>query len=95
MAEDFDYVTMKIPTIYLLDCTLNDCHLILKSVDQVLVVVDLSFPGLYIPFRFYIHYRLLSHFFQIIVRLLVGCICLATISELYHYYWAMIIGTFC
>ncbi|WJX45091.1 hypothetical protein P8452_31998 [Trifolium repens] len=32
--EDFDYVTMKIPTIYLLDCTLNDCHLILKSVDQ-------------------------------------------------------------
>ncbi|CAJ2679605.1 unnamed protein product [Trifolium pratense] len=32
--EDFDYVTMKIPTIYLLDCTLNDCHLILKSIDQ-------------------------------------------------------------
>ncbi|XP_004505728.1 uncharacterized protein [Cicer arietinum] len=32
--EDFDYVMMKIPTIYLLDCTLNDCHLILKSVDQ-------------------------------------------------------------
>ncbi|CAI8617158.1 unnamed protein product [Vicia faba] len=25
---------MKIPTIYLLDCTLNDCHLILKSIDQ-------------------------------------------------------------
>lgn len=32
--EDFDYLTMKIPTIYLLDCTLNDCHLVLKSVDQ-------------------------------------------------------------
>ncbi|XP_058730226.1 uncharacterized protein LOC131602203 isoform X2 [Vicia villosa] len=32
--ENFEYVTMKIPTIYLLDCTLNDCHLILKSVDQ-------------------------------------------------------------
>ncbi|CAK8576816.1 unnamed protein product [Lathyrus sativus] len=32
--ENFDYVLMKIPTIYLLDCTLNDCHLILKSVNQ-------------------------------------------------------------
>jgi hypothetical protein len=79
MAEDFDYVTMKIPTIYLLDCTLNDCHLILKSVDQVLVIVDISFPGVNVPFRFYIHYGLLLHFFQIIVRLLMGCICLATI----------------
>lgn len=51
MAEDFDYVMMKIPTIYLLDCTLNDCHLILKSVDQVLLA--LCFPGLNVPYRFY------------------------------------------
>ncbi|XP_027354973.1 uncharacterized protein LOC113864927 isoform X2 [Abrus precatorius] len=32
--ENLDYVTMKLPVIYLLDCTLNDCDLILKSVDQ-------------------------------------------------------------
>ncbi|KAJ1388529.1 Thioredoxin-like superfamily [Sesbania bispinosa] len=32
--ENFDYVMMKLPVIYLLDCTLNDCDLILKSVDQ-------------------------------------------------------------
>ncbi|KAL2329123.1 hypothetical protein Fmac_022550 [Flemingia macrophylla] len=34
MAENLDHVTLKIPVIYLLDCTLNDCDLILKSVDQ-------------------------------------------------------------
>ncbi|CAJ1933809.1 unnamed protein product [Sphenostylis stenocarpa] len=32
--ENLDHVTMKLPVIYLLDCTLNDCDLILKSVDQ-------------------------------------------------------------
>ncbi|XP_020214255.1 uncharacterized protein LOC109798406 isoform X3 [Cajanus cajan] len=34
MKENLDHVTMKLPIIYLLDCTLNDCDLILKSVDQ-------------------------------------------------------------
>jgi len=63
MAENFDYLTMKIPTIYLLDCTLNDCHLVLKSVDQVLV--GLYFPGLNVQSCFYIYYGygLLPHFF--------------------------------
>ena len=37
MAENLDHVMMKLPVIYLLDCTLNDCDLILKSLDQVLV----------------------------------------------------------
>ena len=37
MAENLNHVMMKLPEIYLLDCTLNDCDLILKSVDQVLV----------------------------------------------------------
>ncbi|XP_047157124.1 uncharacterized protein LOC124827974 isoform X2 [Vigna umbellata] len=32
--ENLDHVTMKLPVIYLLDCTLNDCDLILKSLDQ-------------------------------------------------------------
>ncbi|KAF7827420.1 Protein disulfide-isomerase [Senna tora] len=32
--ENLDYVTMKLPVIYLLDCTSNDCDLILESVDQ-------------------------------------------------------------
>ncbi|XP_061342135.1 uncharacterized protein LOC133288399 isoform X2 [Gastrolobium bilobum] len=32
--ENLDYVSMKLPAIYLLDCTLNDCDFILKSVDQ-------------------------------------------------------------
>ncbi|MED6158410.1 hypothetical protein PIB30_032612 [Stylosanthes scabra] len=34
MAESLDYVTMKLPAIYLLDCTLNDCDLLLKSANQ-------------------------------------------------------------
>ncbi|KAK7264136.1 hypothetical protein RJT34_31740 [Clitoria ternatea] len=34
VKENLDYVMMKLPVIYLLDCTLNDCGLILKSVDQ-------------------------------------------------------------
>jgi len=37
MAENFDQVMMKLPVLYLLDCTLNDCDLILKSLDQVRV----------------------------------------------------------
>lgn len=72
MAENLDYVTMKIPVIYLLDCTLNDCDLILKSVDQVLV--KLCFPGLDVLSHFCIHNVLLSQFFLNIYRLLVGCI---------------------
>ncbi|XP_054825779.1 uncharacterized protein LOC129323201 isoform X2 [Prosopis cineraria] len=32
--ENLDYDTIKLPVIYLLDCTLNDCDLILKSVTQ-------------------------------------------------------------
>ncbi|XP_057456639.1 uncharacterized protein LOC130747661 isoform X3 [Lotus japonicus] len=34
-AESLDYVTKNLPVIYLMDCTLNDCDLILKSVDQM------------------------------------------------------------
>ncbi|XP_019413697.1 PREDICTED: uncharacterized protein LOC109325662 isoform X3 [Lupinus angustifolius] len=34
VKESLDYVTMKLPLIYLLDCTLNECDLILKSVGQ-------------------------------------------------------------
>ncbi|XP_068495966.1 uncharacterized protein [Phaseolus vulgaris] len=34
MEENFDQVMMKLPVLYLLDCTLNDCDLILKSLDQ-------------------------------------------------------------
>ncbi|KAL1324408.1 hypothetical protein HN51_034570 [Arachis hypogaea] len=34
VKEGLDYVTLKLPEIYLLDCTLNDCDLILKSANQ-------------------------------------------------------------
>ncbi|KAL5168949.1 UPF0301 protein [Glycine soja] len=34
VKENLNHVMMKLPEIYLLDCTLNDCDLILKSVDQ-------------------------------------------------------------
>lgn len=35
VAENLDHDTIKLPVIYLLDCTLNDCDLILKSANQV------------------------------------------------------------
>lgn len=59
MAESLDYVTMKLPVIYLLDCTLNDCDLILKSVNQVLL--ELCFLVLHALSCLSIHHLLLSH----------------------------------
>lgn len=72
MAESLDYVTKNLPVIYLMDCTLNDCDLILKSVDQVLV--ELCFPGIRALSCFYFLHVLLSLFPLSILRLLVGCI---------------------
>lgn len=37
-AEDLKNINFKLPRIYLMDCTLNDCSLILKSMTQVLFV---------------------------------------------------------
>lgn len=35
VAENLKDVKLKLPLIYLLDCTLNDCSLILRSINQV------------------------------------------------------------
>lgn len=77
MAEDFDYLMMKIPTIYLLDCTLNDCHLVLKSVDQVLV--DLYFPGLNVQSYFYIYYGIIATLFLNNIEIVSGLLTFGTI----------------
>jgi hypothetical protein len=35
VADNSKDALVKLPLIYLMDCTLNDCSLILKSMDQV------------------------------------------------------------
>lgn len=38
MTEDLKNAIFRLPQIYLMDCTLNDCSLILKSLTQVILV---------------------------------------------------------